>query len=842
MATDDATASQLQNYGFTVVRLGFMWSGFNPRPGEFNQTYIDIIKTTVGRLARHGVYSLLNVQMDGLSSKFCAYDGVPLWWIDKAQTPEHAFPWPLSGNCSTPGAFPTDIITEASVSAYQDLFDNSNGMLDDFSSFWEHAAEQFKDMPEIIGYDLINEPMCGNFYKDPSLLLPGIAGKKNLQKLYDTVAAAIRKHDERHILFYEPVTWGMILNSNLTGSGFEHVPGGDAYRNRSAYSYHYYCHDYVQNMPDHPIVQKVVCDRGVAPDIYESVQRELNRIGGAAMQTEGMQCNSNSSECVDNMNALDQRLFSWIDWNFEMDDGTPGRQLQASRWARTTAHAVAGVPLNQSFDSRTKDFDFCFRIDAAIQAPTEIFASNKYNYPHSFVVSTSDNIVHTTAGDLIFVAPASNNTDGDVACVHIAPKIDPAWTTRPLSNLKTDDSFFLPDDMLMLRPYEQSRLGGAPPPTCPPHCAPPIPRYNEVNCTFQLMKPLSTTEHIEDFNRSGSYVCAPLSAVAKAGGGKGKLLLFFTGTSPSDNTLYMQTAATLGFHAIALSYNNEGAPNGQCSDYPTNQTIINDDCEFDVEEERLFGGNRSAVLWKKRTEPNQLVDAANSIMSRTELLLKFAATHGLAGSKSWSAFLSSDSSVKTAVRGTPVPPSGQAMKWSRIVLSGWSRGSAYPVHITKYFAAPRLVLFCGLEDYVGNRGPDSRPEPYIYQMKGLTPPENIFGVGGLHGGCCSNWMRNWGKAGLTLPGQSFADAKKDGAVNATTLHGVEDTVKGARRVYLQGPKVGHGTPIYDAQIPRDKSGRPVYTPVWEYLLTTKMAPGIGTIPEEIHRAAASMRE
>eukprot|EP01047_Picozoa_sp_COSAG01_P130675 COSAG01_NODE_60293_length_295_cov_1.433673_1_plen_70_part_10 len=70
MATDDATASQMQKYGFTVVRLGFMWSGFNPQPGEFNQTYVDIIKTTVGRLARHGVYSLLNVQMDGLSSKF----------------------------------------------------------------------------------------------------------------------------------------------------------------------------------------------------------------------------------------------------------------------------------------------------------------------------------------------------------------------------------------------------------------------------------------------------------------------------------------------------------------------------------------------------------------------------------------------------------------------------------------------------------------------------------------------------------------------------------------------------------------------------------------------------
>ena len=428
MATDDAIASQMQSYGFTVVRLGFMWSGYNPQPGIFNQTYIEIIKTTVGRLARHGVYSLLNVQMDGLSSKFCAYDGVPLWVIDKASPPKsgHPFPWPLSGNCSTPGAFPTDIISEASVSAYQDLFDNTHGMRDDFVAFWSHAAQQFSDMPGIIGYDMINEPMCGDFYSDPTLLLPGVAGRKNLQGFYDTVAAAIRKHDDRHILFYEPVTWGMVFSGNASGSGFDHVPGGDTYRNRSAYSYHYYCHDYVTDMPERPVVRKVVCDDGIAPEIYRSVQADLNRIGGAAMQTEGMQCNNgdkNHSECVDNRNELDQRLFSWIDWNFGLDDGTPGAEQQATRWARTYAHAVAGAPLNMSYDPHTKAFDFCFRMEAVIQAPTEIFASTKYVYPQGFVVSTSTGNVHTTVeGDLVYVEPAFNEADGEVACVHIASK------------------------------------------------------------------------------------------------------------------------------------------------------------------------------------------------------------------------------------------------------------------------------------------------------------------------------------------------------------------------------------------------------------------------------------
>ena len=81
MYQSDATAEHMQRLGFNVVRLGFMWSGYNPAPGVFNQTYIDVIKKTVHRLAQHGVYSLLNVQVgrtsiDLLLSQFlCGADG-----------------------------------------------------------------------------------------------------------------------------------------------------------------------------------------------------------------------------------------------------------------------------------------------------------------------------------------------------------------------------------------------------------------------------------------------------------------------------------------------------------------------------------------------------------------------------------------------------------------------------------------------------------------------------------------------------------------------------------------------------------------------------------------------
>ena len=199
MAEGDGEFELMRSLGFNVMRLGFMWSGFNPAPGVFNQTYLMTIKSIVDRMAAHGVYTLLDMHEDVLSSKFCLYDGAPLWVVNKS-TSKHAFPWPLHGNCSSRG-WMMNTLTEAAATAYQDLYDNHEGMLDDLAAFWSQAARGFKSSPSVIGYEVINEPFAGNFYADPSLLVPGVAGKKNLQRMYDAVAKAIYLEDEGHIIF-----------------------------------------------------------------------------------------------------------------------------------------------------------------------------------------------------------------------------------------------------------------------------------------------------------------------------------------------------------------------------------------------------------------------------------------------------------------------------------------------------------------------------------------------------------------------------------------------------------------------------------------------------------------
>ena len=138
-----------------------MWSGYNPAPGIFNKTYIDTIHSIIERASRHGIYVLLDMHQDCFSSNFCLYDGVPQWVANKS-TPRHSFPWPFTGNCSSRG-WGENCLTEAAATAYQDLYDNKNGMLDDLGAFWAKVATHFASVPAVLGYDH-ERAVCGRLY------------------------------------------------------------------------------------------------------------------------------------------------------------------------------------------------------------------------------------------------------------------------------------------------------------------------------------------------------------------------------------------------------------------------------------------------------------------------------------------------------------------------------------------------------------------------------------------------------------------------------------------------------------------------------------------------------
>lgn len=89
------------------------------------------------------------------------------------------FPYPLSSepfkiNTETGYPYQEDCVkypwgnyyfTEAACKAFQSLYDNVDGLLDQWATFWKKTAENFKNYRSVIGYELINEPFCGDIYK-----------------------------------------------------------------------------------------------------------------------------------------------------------------------------------------------------------------------------------------------------------------------------------------------------------------------------------------------------------------------------------------------------------------------------------------------------------------------------------------------------------------------------------------------------------------------------------------------------------------------------------------------------------------------------------------------------
>lgn len=216
---DPKRVQELSDLGFNVIRLGTMWTGVMPESSQkINKTYVKILKTMSDRFAQSGLYTLLDMHQDLLwkvqdQDNVGTYWGVPPWLKQLVQPHEKLFPWPLNQI----GVWPCGYLTHEISRGFQSIYDNKNGTAYWLSMFWQYMSSVFKDQSQILGYELINEPWAGDIFSDPSLLLPGVAGRKNLEPLYDRLHHVIREEDDVTLIFWEPVTWAYTLPGSSHG-------------------------------------------------------------------------------------------------------------------------------------------------------------------------------------------------------------------------------------------------------------------------------------------------------------------------------------------------------------------------------------------------------------------------------------------------------------------------------------------------------------------------------------------------------------------------------------------------------------------------------------------------
>ena len=131
------------------------------------------------------------------------------------------------------------------ASAFASLYANDEGLLDKMFDFWSVVSEKFSQNPNVIGYDIFNEPWPANIYKDESLFIePEKFDREKLFPIAQRANTVVREKDSEKIIFFEgaqfPETEPFFGGITMP-LGFPDTPGGADQLDKQVLNDHTYC-------------------------------------------------------------------------------------------------------------------------------------------------------------------------------------------------------------------------------------------------------------------------------------------------------------------------------------------------------------------------------------------------------------------------------------------------------------------------------------------------------------------------------------------------------------------------------------------------------------------------
>jgi len=167
LSMTDQDISDLVNWGFNFVRLGVMWESVERTPGVYNTTYLDEVDKLINRMGEKGIYTLVDAHQDVFARRICG-EGVPDFYA-KDEDLEHTCRGlvpeilkmigacnpmknynlrldengdPLIEDCMK-NNFAIYYTSPESVSAFNRLYENIDGLQDKFMGYWDAVASRF---------------------------------------------------------------------------------------------------------------------------------------------------------------------------------------------------------------------------------------------------------------------------------------------------------------------------------------------------------------------------------------------------------------------------------------------------------------------------------------------------------------------------------------------------------------------------------------------------------------------------------------------------------------------------------------------------------------------------
>ncbi len=146
---------KMKQWGFNVIRLGIIWDGIEPFPGQYDDAYLEKVRTLIRLAHQQDLYVFLDMHQDLYSSLFS--DGAPSWATitdEEVYTPSDLWSEAYWSNGAVQRAF--DHFWNNSLAA------DGIGIQDHIIAAWAHVVKQLGKEPNVIGYDLLNEPSMGS--------------------------------------------------------------------------------------------------------------------------------------------------------------------------------------------------------------------------------------------------------------------------------------------------------------------------------------------------------------------------------------------------------------------------------------------------------------------------------------------------------------------------------------------------------------------------------------------------------------------------------------------------------------------------------------------------------
>lgn len=159
----DKLFDSLESNGVNIVRLGFTWSMLEPIENQYDSKAFDMLKNYVKLCKDKGIYVLLDLHQDLFYCNKGIGDGAPDWATKEYKKKHPLLIW-------AEGYFYMKDIQRA----FNDFWDNKNGMQDKVISLWKRIVLEFSGYDNVIAYDYFNEPLIyGNSNKVFCTLING---------------------------------------------------------------------------------------------------------------------------------------------------------------------------------------------------------------------------------------------------------------------------------------------------------------------------------------------------------------------------------------------------------------------------------------------------------------------------------------------------------------------------------------------------------------------------------------------------------------------------------------------------------------------------------------------